>query len=735
MKKIHKIILGSLVALLVLGGVAWKMLAPRVLAGVQDLLIKQVNSSINGRLEVASLDFSVLGSAVLKNVVLFDKAGKQIAASDEIDVSYKFDDLLGGKFGIDSVKAVSLKKLNLQLGIDKNGRWSLLDIVKPQAERPAVFRGKVAVKEGIVAVNTANWQRTFSDLNGDLDYDKAPIVAVDLKGKMGKSLITAQGTWTADDKTQLTLTVDSLELAEAQGMLPATNTAPRFSAGLLKDIKANLIQDKAGIQTSGEAVLTGLAMTMQGKPLQEGNAKLKLQGKVVTLSDGSVLFDGNKLLLAGSFDFSPVSPTVSLQVSGTGINLAALAGSKASLTGMLSFQADVSGSLDKTVAKGTFRLPTGKMDENSITDGEGTFGFAGEILTIQSASLKAFGGSMTISGTLAPKTSRYNLKISGQNVDGVVLTNKGVNGKMGFEATVSGEASAESMTAAGTFSIPAGKISDYDITNAAGGFRKQGNRLDLSNVGVTLSGQRLSVGGSVTLAAGGGAPQINLTVSSSGLNASVFNPNSALKGSIAFQATLTGTPEKNQARGNFQIASGALGELAFSGASGGFSYVDGLLTLSGGRAQCLGGTITLNGTVAPKTMEYRQQVTGQNIDAAQLTDRDVQGRADFTANISGTGDWDKANGDGNFKMNSGSVKGISFNSLTGNFSKRGRQTEFTNLKFNMLGGLASGTGATEGEYVHLIITPNAAANTALSILTGKTLQPQDLRIRFRGPNG
>ncbi len=735
MKKIHKIILGSLVALLVLGGVAWKMLAPRVLAGVQDLLIKQVNSSINGRLEVASLDFSVLGSAVLKNVVLFDKAGKQIAASDEIDVSYKFDDLLGGKFGIDSVKAVSLKKLNLQLGIDKNGRWSLLDIVKPQAERPAVFRGKVAVKEGIVAVNTANWQRTFSDLNGDLDYDKAPIVAVDLKGKMGKSLITAQGTWTADDKTQLTLTVDSLELAEAQGMLPATNTAPRFSAGLLKDIKANLIQDKAGIQTSGEAVLTGLAMTMQGKPLQEGNAKLKLQGKVVTLSDGSVLFDGNKLLLAGSFDFSPVSPTVSLQVSGTGINLAALAGSKASLTGMLSFQADVSGSLDKTVAKGTFRLPTGKMDENSITDGEGTFGFAGEILTIQSASLKAFGGSMAISGTLAPKTSRYNLKISGQNVDGVVLTNKGVNGKMGFEATVSGEASAESMTAAGTFSIPAGKISDYDITNAAGGFRKQGNRLDLSNVGVTLSGQRLSVGGSVTLAAGGGAPQINLTVSSSGLNASVFNPNSALKGSIAFQATLTGTPEKNQARGNFQIASGALGELAFSGASGGFSYVDGLLTLSGGRAQCLGGTITLNGTVAPKTMEYRQQVTGQNIDAAQLTDRDVQGRADFTANISGTGDWDKANGDGNFKMNSGSVKGISFNSLTGNFSKRGRQTEFTNLKFNMLGGLASGTGATEGEYVHLIITPNAAANTALSILTGKTLQPQDLRIRFRGPNG
>jgi hypothetical protein len=735
MKKAHKIILGSLVVLLVLGGIAWKMLAPRVLTGVQDLLIKQVNSSINGRLEIGSIDFSVLGSAVLKKVVLFDKAGKQIAAGDEIDISYKFDDLLGGKFGIDSVKSISVEKLNLQLGIDKNGRWSLLDLVKPQAERPAIFRGRVVMKDGAVAVTTPTWQRTFSDVNGDLNYEKAPVVAVDLKGKMGKSLITAKGTWTPDDKTQLALTVDSLEIVEAQAMLPATTTAPRFSAGVLKDVKANLIQDKTGIQTTGEAVLTGLAMTMQGKSLQEGNAKLKLQGKTVTLTDGSVLLDGNKLLLAGSFDFAPISPTLALQVSGTGVNIASLAGNKASLAGMLSFQADVSGSLDKTVAKGTFRLPTGQMDDNPITDGEGTFSYAGEVLTIQSASLKALGGSLGISGTLLPQTSRYNLKISGQNVDGAVLTNKGVAGKMGFEATVSGEASAESMTAAGNFSIPTGKISDYDITNAAGGFRKQGNRLDLSNVGVTLSGQRLSVGGSVTLAASGGAPQINLTLSSSGLNASVFNPNSALKGSIAFQATLTGTPDKNQARGNFQIASGALGELTFSAASGGFSYVDGLLTLSGGRAQCLGGTITLNGTVAPKTMEYRQQVTGQNIDAAQLTDRDVQGRADFTASINGTGDWDKANGDGNFKMNAGSVKGISFNGLTGNFSKRGRQTEFSNLKFNMLGGLASGTGATEGEYVHLIITPNAVANTALSILTGKTLQPQDLRIRFRGPNG
>ena len=735
MKKKHKIILAGLATLLVLAGIAWKLAAPRVLAGVQDLLLKQVNSSINGRLEIGSLDFSVLGSAVLKQVVLYDKAGSRIASGGQIDVSYQFDDLLGGRFGLDSVKKISIEKADLKLAIDKNGRWSLQELVKPQKEQPTVFRGTIALQEVTVEVTTPEWKRQFTGLAGELDYEKPPAVAVDLKGKLGKSSLTAKGVWTADVKTQLAITVDAIELADVQSLLPSTAGNPKFLAGSLKEVKGNLIQDKSGISTNGEAVLSGLAVNLQGKALKEGNANLKLQGKSMTLSNGSAQLDGNKLIVNGTIDFATASPGLALQLAATGIDIASLAGSKASLSGLLSFQADVTGTLAKTLARGVFKLPAGQLDANPLTDGEGSFSFAGETLTIQNATLKALGGGLAISGTMEPQTSRYNLKVSGQNVDGAILTNQGVTGRMSFEATVSGAADASSMTASGVFSLPSAKISDYDISNATGSFRKQGNRLDLSNVGVTLSGQRLSVGGSVTLATGGGSPQLNLTISSGGLNANVFNPNSALKGSIAFQATVTGTPQKNQARGNFQIGSGALGELAFSAASGGFSYIDGVLTLSGGRAQCLGGSITLAGTVVPKTMDYRQQVNGANIDAAQLTDKDVQGRADFAATISGIGDWDKANGDGNFKMNSGSVKGISFNGLTGNFSKRGRQTEFTNLKFNMLGGLASGTGATEGEYIRLIITPNAAANTALSILTGKTLQPQDLRIRFRGPNG
>jgi translocation and assembly module TamB len=733
--KPQKIILGSLIGLLVFTGFAWKIVAPRVLTGVQERLLAQVNSAINGRIEMETVDFSVLGAAVLKKVVLLDPNGGKIAASDEIAIRYKFSDVLAGRFGVDSISKITAEQLTLKLEIDQAGNWSLQKIIKPQPERKTEFRGSIVVNAATVAVTTPNWRRDFTDIVGELDYANSPTIVVDVKGKMGASSIAASGHWVPDQNTQLALKIDAIDLAEVQSLLPVATGAPQLTAGTLKNIQGTVAQTKDSVQMNGEGTLAGLAMNFQGLAVTDGNAKLKLQGKKVTLQDASMTVDGNKVTVTGAVDFTPNSPVLALQAVGPAVNLTNLPGLGVAVHGTAAIQAEISGTITKPLVNGSFQLPSGQYDEIAIAEAEGSFSYAGDAMILNQAAFKAMGGAFGLSGTVAVKPVRVNLKVTGQNVDGSMLTNKGLTGRMDFNAAVTGASGSDDLTANGTFTIGSGSVGEYTIANAAGSFRKQGRRLDLSNVGVTLSGQRLSVNGMVTLAANGASPQINLQIASSGMNTTVFNPNSALRGNIAFQTTLTGTSDNNQARGNFQIASGTLGELAFSGASGGFSYAGGVLTLVGGRAQCLGGVITLNGTVVPKTMEYHQQVNGQNIDAAQLTDRDVQGRAEFAATISGVGDWDKANGDGNFKMNSGSVKGISFNGLTGNFAKRGRQTEFRNLKFNMLGGLATGTGETEGEYVHLVITPNAVANTALSILTGRSLQPQDLRIRFRGPNG
>ncbi|NMC32138.1 MAG: hypothetical protein GYA36_06725 [Veillonellaceae bacterium] len=735
MSKPQKIIMGSLIGLLVFMGFAWKIVAPRVLTGVQERLLAQVNSAINGRIELETVDFSLLGAAVLKKVVLFDPNGGKIAASDEIGIRYKFSDVLAGRFGVDSISKITAEKLTLKLEIDQAGNWSLQKIIKPQPERKAEFRGSIAVNAATVAVTTPNWRRDFTDIGGELDYADLPTIVVDVKGKMGASSIAASGQWVPDQNTRLALKIDAIDLAEVQSLLPIAAGAPQLTGGTLKNIQGTVAQTKDSVQMNGEGTLAGLAMNFQGLAVTDGNAKLTLQGKKVALQDASMSVDGNKVTVTGAVDFMPNSPVLALRAIASAVNLANLSDFATAVNGTAAVQAEISGTIANPQVNGSFQLPSGQYDETAIAEAAGSFSYAGDAMILNQAVFKAMGGTFGLSGTVAVKPVRVNLQVTGQNVDGSILTNKGLTGRMDFNAAVTGKGGTDALTANGTFTIGSGGVGEYTIANAAGSFRKQGRRLDLSNVGVTLSGQRLSVNGVVTLADNGAPPQINLQIASSGMNTTVFNPNSALRGNIAFQTTVTGTPDNNQARGNFQIASGTLGELAFSGASGSFSYAGGVLTLLGGRAQCLGGVITLNGTVVPKTMEYHQQVNGQNIDAAQLTDRDVQGRAEFAATISGVGDWDKANGDGNFKMNSGSVKGISFNGLTGNFAKRGRQTEFRNLKFNMLGGLATGTGETEGEYVHLVITPNAVANTALSILTGRSLQPQDLRIRFRGPNG
>ena len=96
MSKMQKIILGSLMVLVLLTGLAWKIFVLCLLAGVQGLLLSQVNSSINGRIEIEAVDFSLLGAAVLKKVFLFDQNGANVAAGEEIDIRYKIGDLLAG---------------------------------------------------------------------------------------------------------------------------------------------------------------------------------------------------------------------------------------------------------------------------------------------------------------------------------------------------------------------------------------------------------------------------------------------------------------------------------------------------------------------------------------------------------------------------------------------------------------------------------------------------------------
>lgn len=179
----------------------------------------------------------------------------------------------------------------------------------------------------------------------------------------------------------------------------------------------------------------------------------------------------------------------------------------------------------------------------------------------------------------------------------------------------------------------------------------------------------------------GGNVDINVT----SLDPASFASSIPLKGLVNGAFTVSGTPDRPLAKGGFKIPSGTLGDTSFTEAAGEFSLDGASLVLSNTRLNALGGVVSAAGPLALDTLRFSQTVSGQEIDSSQLSDKDIHGRIQFSADVQGQGTWNGATADGTFRMGAGSISGIAFDALSGNFSKRGEAMRYYNLKVTVAG--------------------------------------------------
>ena len=164
-----------------------------------------------------------------------------------------------------------------------------------------------------------------------------------------------------------------------------------------------------------------------------------------------------------------------------------------------------------------------------------------------------------------------------------------------------------------------------------------------------------------------------------------FVPNIPLQGPITAKFALEGTTDKPTVAGSFQIPEGNLDNTVFSDAQGNFSLTGSTLSLSGVKTNALGGSIAVNGPVAIDTLRYSLKLSGQNVDSAYLSDKDIRGRLGFSADAQGQGFKGGTAADGSFQMGAGSISGVAFDALTGNFAKRGAQVRYYNIRVTIAG--------------------------------------------------
>lgn len=700
--------------------------APKIAPAVGNMVLERAATSLSGKLEAGGIDISLFGATILRDVKLTDAKGALVLACDELTVDFSFADLLGGNFAMGRIKSVELTGAKINLEQDKAGRWNTENLVKP-SDQPFDFRGKVVLRKSAVTVTTPQVKRAIESLEGDLAFAGYPAVAVDLDGKLQKTGVKATGSWTKDGPYVIALKADVLEIADWQSLVPASSKIA-LTGGQMKDVAVTVKSGKDAASVQGEGKIAGLAADVDGTKLTDGQGTVKFTEQSLEVAGFTVAVSGQKVSVDGQVSLKGITPQMNFTVAAQGYDPAGIKGAGA-LKGPVNFKATVSGPIDNIATRGDFQIASGTFDTTSFTNAAGTFSYAGDVLTFEKVQLNAMGGTLAFSGTWNVKTAVFRQTVSGQNIDSGQVSEKALQGPVDFTAELTGP-DVDHMTIDGRVSMKAGSLSTISFTSLEGQFTKRGNTVDLRGVSIVTSGQRLNASGQVVLA--GGKAQMNLNVSSSGMDLKVLQANAPLKGPVAFQATVTGPTDNFAAQGNFQMASGSLGRINFTGAKGSFHYANDLLTINSASGNALGGTMTTAGTIT-KTTVYNQKVTGQNVDAAFFTDGDVQGKAGFIAQISGKDDWDNASADGSFSIKSGNVKGIPFNNMTGNFTKRGAKSDFSDLHMQMAGGLVKGTAFTEGDYIRLKLTPG---DSKLALILGPKLAqliPQEEQvIKFRG---
>ncbi len=305
-----------------------------------------LSRSLNGTLEIGTLRGSLWSSLVLRDVVLRDRAGMEVAQLDEVRFGYDLTTLLTKRLAVQSIHLVHPQATLVQ---DPEGQWNLSRILAPAspADPPPAAGGGLPIalvvehlqlQDGHVALHSAalpgvqHLTGLQAHLQGQVDGRsfRFQVQQLSVRATPAEVLLqTAQGTV---EGNAATIRLTDLRLQTAQTLVTADGTLPGGSqpASLTLQVQPfDMAELGRLLQRQDMAGPVHLALTAQGPP-----EALAVRGQLNA--------EGSRLDLHGQLNTrtTPWRYRTSLEL--THVNLAALL-HQAPLQSDLNLQAHVEG--------------------------------------------------------------------------------------------------------------------------------------------------------------------------------------------------------------------------------------------------------------------------------------------------------------------------------------------------------------------------------------------------------
>ncbi|MDR2006881.1 MAG: AsmA family protein [Acidaminococcales bacterium] len=242
------------------------------------------------------------------------------------------------------------------------------------------------------------------------------------------------------------------------------------------------------------------------------------------------------------------------------------------------------------------------------------------------------------------------------------------------------------MRAQGDFSNIKGEAASIALDSFKGAFSGSQEEIVFTNVSGRLNGQPVGINGKVVIKS---EPyKLDVKIASDAFRIDALSPGMGINAPLAFNADITGAPDAPQAKGSFSVASLKTEQLELINGRGNFRYDKGVLNIYDASAGAYGGIVNANGAVKLDEKSFAFNLKGSGLNSTAMTETKIQGPLSFNARATGAGDPSAAAAAGSFAIGKGDFNGIPFNSLTGDFNKKGDEMFFSNITIDTLAGVA-----------------------------------------------
>lgn len=436
--------LGFVVLLIALYLGIINIVVPHYLTAVIPNIETIANDYINGEINIEGLKVSNTLEITAKNIVVSDKAGKEVAKAPSIVIGFS---LLKGLTGASIISAIDTLDINepiIRINMDKNDKLDITELLKTQDKEGTNFKGLVHIINGQLVMTTPYGMWT-TGVQGDISAAGNPDYAIDIDLSLRNEILSIVGRLNSNTSGALTIRTKSFSLDEFTALIEHYIPVRNIS-GSVRELNVLWNNDGHRVGMSGSGKFFQAAGTVvNGNSLVPVtlDGKVKVHEMTFTADKLKATVNGEKVAINGSIDFTNIkNPTAQdLVVEVKSFDLTQIM-TAVPLKGAFSGNLILNGTKKDLSITGNLTSPELVVAGENLDNVKIPLSMQGEKINILGATAQYSGGEVSLTGSYEIASGKILADVGMQQVDLAPLAkfnaeNIIANGEMSVEGYLS----------------------------------------------------------------------------------------------------------------------------------------------------------------------------------------------------------------------------------------------------------------------------------------------------------